>query len=530
MLKATSDAKITSMKNKALKHAVEVLTKRRNSAPITPKSYVKRIKSVLEKSEVAADVIAAGGCTDNVCVQWESFWESKVGKKEAKDLIVAYVSGIEPLNDIQKLIDLGVHPFNINVFKSDSNESNYVLESIRESKFTLLKVIHIPFEHYLESTPCIFDIIWFDTWEPLPSVNRTTLRTITNIFKYQRLSPIGILISNFAQPDVTDLAQLNSYSDLISNYLYSKVSLESENLEDGAISEGFNLKSCEDGNSFYYHIQNNFSDFYGQYITRQLFDIACFFSPMSRLSNTGAWDSLFCLKPIDIAKRFDGDNNDEDTDLYLDPNNNPIGWTMASLLAANTEDNFGIDEDSVKLRDTWHRELSGLPPASIDVQDIVEAYGVIRSQIDDTDLFAPEFHRLISKYRAMLSENTLCNATSSILGLDAIIAQFAYPSHYNVEETKRFFYTVSSAVPEKTTNMFLDVIVFDTCRYIHDWFDLSTKPDNLIAHELVYRFALDSLAKHIMRYNHDYLFTANIADINDEGFLGKLLSPRFHVK
>lgn len=63
-----------------------------------------------------------------------------------------------------------------------------------------------------------------------------------------------MLITNFALPDTSKQEQLNSYSDLVSNYLYSKRSLESGNLDwnldDGAIAKGFEPKGKRKVNLF----------------------------------------------------------------------------------------------------------------------------------------------------------------------------------------------------------------------------------------------------------------------------------------
>ncbi|MGY4298833.1 hypothetical protein ACVWXN_006928 [Bradyrhizobium sp. i1.4.4] len=81
----------------------------------------------------------------------------------------------------------------------------------------------------------------------------------------------------------------------------------------------------------------------------------------------------------------------------------------------------------------------------------------------------------------------------------------AYPTHCNVGEAKRFRYVAEG----KATTMFLDVLPFDECRYVYDWFSaLHLVPDdwNDLSAQLTFRFALDGIAKENRWYGDDFLF------------------------
>ncbi|WP_228764201.1 hypothetical protein, partial [Vibrio parahaemolyticus] len=70
---------------------------------------------------------------------------------------------------------------------------------------------------------------------------------------------------------------------------------------------------------------------------------------------------------------------------------------------------------------------------------------------------------------------------------------------------------------------------FDTCRYIYDWLpstELVEESFSNEGHQLAYRFALDGLAKHTIRYCNEYFYGANIVGWNHSGFTEKLLTPR----
>lgn len=118
-----------------------------------------------------------------------------------------------------------------------------------------------------------------------------------------------------------------------------------------------------------------------------------------------------------------------------------------------------------------------------------------------------------------------CDVPTEELAFYPILAQYMLPPIYNTSLTRRFSYVARG----KTTRMFLDIIPFDNCRYIFDWLPtphLVGGSFAFLSQQLVYRYALDALAKNCMRYNTEYLFGANVVGVNEDGFTEKLLSVR----
>jgi hypothetical protein len=106
-----------------------------------------------------------------------------------------------------------------------------------------------------------------------------------------------------------------------------------------------------------------------------------------------------------------------------------------------------------------------------------------------------------------------------------ILAQYMMPAIYNTAYTRRFSYIASG----KQTRMFLDIIPFDNCRYVFDWLPTAQLVGNsfqFLSQQLVFRFAIDALAKNCMRYNSEYLYGANVVGVNKPSFTEKLLSVR----
>ncbi|MCZ8091982.1 MAG: hypothetical protein O9331_00675, partial [Acidovorax sp.] len=488
----------------ALSHAVELLTTRRENAAVVPKSYVTRIQKTLSERKGTFDAYVAASCDEHLISEWEAFWLSKVGAKAPSDLTVAYLAGPEPLNDFRELVKLGVHPHNIFGFESETKEFNQALAAAKSSEFPLLKIIKMPLDRYLQAVPGVFDIIYFDACGPFPSPNQRTLRTVATIFRYQRLNPLSVLITNFAGPDSTNTALTRSFADLVSAYLYPRAFHESGdpkwNMKNGPVAYGLVPKDLGSDDSFFDIVLDDLPRYYGNFITRQLFDLGSFIVPLARLAsggNAGLWGTFFAKSPEEIARLAAGrktfDAEGYGGDYIVDSGMNALGWTFSALLDQNDAGDYPtVDSQSKSLAQTWVRELGGAPETK--VRDAIDAYFLLKN-LPDASLLKPVMQQLLNGYRYLQNMHMFCDVPTHELALFPVMAQFSFPYHYNVEETLRYRYVAEG----KSTEMFLDVIPFDTCRYIYDWLpstELVSESFNLTGHQLVYRFALDALLKH----------------------------------
>jgi hypothetical protein len=517
----------------ALSHAIEILTSRREFAAVVAKGYVAKVKQTLQERE-NRDAYVAGKCDAALIEEWENLRESRVGQKAPSDLTVAYLTGPEPLNDFRELVRLGVHPHNIFGFESEKKEFNLALLAAKASEFPLLKIIKMPFDRYLQAVPMTFDVIYFDACGPFPSTDQRTLRTVANIFRYQRLNPLSVLITNFAAPDEVNPPLRRAYADLITGYLYPRGMHESEdkdwNLTDGPIAHGMVPKDEGEDDSFFDAVLNDLPRYYGNYVTRQLFDLGSFIVPLTRLASGGSaslWNVFFTKSAEELGKlaklRSNFDAEGGGGNYIIDAELNALGWSFSALLNANEPGDYpAIDPLSTPLIQTWAREIGGSPDAS--ARDAVEAYYLLKDSRDKTQ-FQPAMANLITEYAYLKKMHMFCDMPSGELALFPVMAQFSFPYHYNVAETRRYRYRAEG----KSTDMFLDVIPFDACRYLYDWLpstELVSESFDFEGHQLVYRFALDALLKHSIRYNKEFVFGGHVVGVNNQGFTERLLMPR----
>ncbi|MEB1547623.1 hypothetical protein VDQ94_01685 [Xanthomonas campestris pv. campestris] len=525
-------------RRKALTHAVQLLTERRSKCAITPQNYVDRIKNDLSRLDRhPGDNYAATAMLESDIESWRHFWKDTVGELRLEQVTVAYLAGPEPENDLLTLIELGIRPENIWAFENHENTFDSAKASLRSLGLRGVKLMQIRIDDYFSSTPKRFDIIYIDACAPFPSHSAQTTRTIANIFKNSSLSSLGVLITNFSKPDETKAITIRDYGQLIANYLFPKGWLDcferhEETVTDGASESAYTLETDEENElemkSFVTYVADNFSDCYGSFITRMISDISSIISPAVRIFNSGLSDQLThqFTHAVEMGNlRSHGDVDEGGPELLSSPSNCSLLFTLvASNLIKDHENHLSLSNDQNKFNKRWANQLSGLGFEQITA---IEAITAFYSIAQDESLWSDHMKEL-KNYDYFGKMPHLCDAPTEQIAFYSNFAQLAYPAHNNVSETKRYRYTAEG----KTNEMYLDVMPFDECRYIYDWLPTAPFMDkdwDDRSRQLVFRAALDSLAKNNRWYQDDYLYGCHMVGINEKDFDAPTYSPRERI-
>ncbi len=123
----------------ALTTAVKALTELRQKASCVRNSYVREVYSYLTSQGTDYYKYFANQLEPSTIRLWENFHNSCVESKSAKDLKVCYLSGPEPENDFQILVNCGVNPYNIWAFESDNRVYNQAISAIKKCSLALTK-------------------------------------------------------------------------------------------------------------------------------------------------------------------------------------------------------------------------------------------------------------------------------------------------------------------------------------------------------------------------------------------------------
>ncbi|CAO3416982.1 hypothetical protein [Azospirillum argentinense] len=530
----------------SLKHAVELLTSRRSAAAIVPEKYVSKVRDELLKSDTHGYARAGRLCSDHDIESWQRFQVQSIGTREPRELTVAYFAGPEPSNDLQALLNLGLLPENIWAFESDASAISRGLSDLERLRLRGIKFTPTQFSQYIIGTPRRFDIIYVDACAPLPSNGQGTTRIISDIFRFSALSPLGVLITNFAKPDLSEDRDKKNFSHLIASYLYPKSFMESAKgrMIDGPIPQNFFMPSDvleeDDADSedfpfdkdkcFVDEVANNFEQHYGAFITRHLMDIASIVAPTTRLIDSGLWKILFSEKPIEAAKRahrfvkpnplfFSKDFNieeAEDVEMDGEAGNEASFYSLLRTLSECEAYGIGqrlslLDAETQKFERRWIDQLVGSQSIKLQPENVIAAFYAWRHDRS----FWSDAMRRISNFPFQRKMPLLCDVPTDEIGFYPAFAQLAYPAHANVREAKRFRYVAEG----KTTEMFTDVLVFDECRYVYDWLSaphlINGDWDN-VSTQLTFRFALDAIAKNCFRFSDDFLYGCHAVPISAE--------------
>ncbi|MCX7586357.1 class I SAM-dependent methyltransferase [Phenylobacterium sp. 58.2.17] len=538
-------------RRRSLTHAIELVTSRREAAAIVPADHVERVRQALLNSDTWGDTWAGDNCDPKDIASWRSFRAAAIGTRTPQEITVAYLAGPEPDNDLEVLLELGVRPENIWAFEVDKKIAAQGLDTLRDLKARGVKFIPASIEDYFIATPRRFDIIYFDACGPFPSRNSDTARVLATLFRHSALAPLGVLVSNFARPDINKSEELTRFSFLIGAYLYPKSFLESENggSVEGPEAYGFlfnpsaeltdEWSDSDPPADFLDEVKANFERYYGLFITRSIMDLATIVAPTARLLSGDLWKIAFdkdltaaiargrrlvifneeAFKSGDDEGDAGADHMDSDGDAIVHSDFNSLLWTLAACGYYAVDLNFGAPPTDAKtLFNPWRNALIGKPAGGgYPLEDLMAVYYAWRH---DPQLWSEAMRRIADfPYREEMP--FLCDVPTQELGFYPAFAQLAYPTHPNVRETRRFRYVAEG----KQTPMFMDVIAFDECRYVYDWLSaLHLTPEDWgdLSAQLTFRFALDGIAKDKRWMGDDFLYGCHVVGENADFPTGDL--------
>lgn len=328
MKKHYTESEKVKARNEALSFAISTLTTNRSKSSVARKSYVRDIKDHLFKKGTDYDREISSLLSESEILRWEAFYQSVIKTKNASELRIAYLSEPNLENDIEILVENGVLPENIWAFESDNKTyTNAIISALESSRFPFVKIYKGKIENYLKILPFKFDIIYLDFCSTIASDK--TLSVIRDIFYYQKLETLGVLITNFTFPNKENSKNLD-YRDnlnlLAAKYLYSKPFTELHENLGGGFTE---TPSCHgiDWEDFVQIVKQEEQTFYSQLITRILFDLPSVIIPYQRLATNESLINLF-------FKNFKKSSfhKDYEEDLMLIPNENPLVWGLRNSL------------------------------------------------------------------------------------------------------------------------------------------------------------------------------------------------------
>jgi hypothetical protein len=493
------------VRHSMIRDAVELLTTNRSSACCVKRTYVRNLYDYFIRQEESHEQTEVKKIDLTYIREWENMHTNDIGSKRACELSVCYLAGPEPENDFNEFVALGVLPQNIWAVESERGTYLEALHSIDSSDFMQPKLVKTSIERFFENTPKKFDIVYIDSCAPLIS-DQHALRCISSMFRYHRLESPGILLSNFANIDSSHPDDCKEYYDLISRYFYIKENQDATLINDNGI-----IKISGDFQQKYDEVASHFEQYYGDFITAMICDAGSITIPTLRFVNSTYLQNLTTTNPLSNYQYSFSDVNTI--------NNNTIYKYLAfnRLLEQKnfkTKGSARINKLSNELSACWNGfDLLACSKKLFDIR---------QNEID----LSPTLINAIDFFSRTENMYQFLDRPNKVLFFDSVINQFAYPMHYCSDNLKRLTYIA------KQTRMFMDLIVFDECRYIYDWIPAIHQIPNAFSNvswQYIFRFALDGLVKQRLNYNNEFFFQGSVVNKNTPGFEAQSMQKRMVI-
>ena len=284
-------------RSNVLRHAVRCLTTERSTSACVKRDHVARVWKQLHESGKAEKCFTGEErqSIEKAIGDWEASHGSQVLEKKAHQLIVCYLCGENPINDLEVLVDSGVLPQNVWGIERSVIKAEQAQNAINNSKgrgfhkAKLFKGDILAFFKWKEIKWKQFDIIYLDACGALPAANQETLKVVGRVFQLNKLASPGALITNYSFPpqemnsqEVVKEREMMNF--LVKEYLKYRLCnvLREDNLPE---------------NNAEYLSKRTDEDNYGDYVSYQVIDSAYLFIPAQKMLSSGRlWSRIFDSK------------------------------------------------------------------------------------------------------------------------------------------------------------------------------------------------------------------------------------------
>lgn len=494
------------IRHEVLMNSIDLLTNRRSNSSCVDRGYVRRVYDYFMGLDESKEQVETSLIDVSYINYWEKLYDSYIGYKRPEDLNVCYLSGPEPQNDFDELMNLGILPQNIWAFENSNTVYTAAIEQISGVGFPQPKIVKTPIEQFFRQTPKMFDIVYIDACGSVPS-NQHAMRCVATLAKYHRLISPGIVITNFSNYDVSKLDSINLNIKLIALYLLCKKQPNCQLVEVENKIYSSELQALEN------EIQKNVSEYYGEFLSDVIRDINSVFVPIQRFVNS-TYLSLLISDSEKIKRKKISLN-----EINLVKNNSLYKFLLiVKWINENSDDN----EYKSKMQ-SFIAEITGIDDYKI---DIIDSFDILFRLKSNSLLLKNEIKDIVAEIESSEEFYQFLDKPNSNLFFDLIVNQLSYPMHYNSQEHLCYMYTA------KKNEMFTDILVLDDCRYIYEWIPTIHQILNAFkdkSWQYVFRFALDGLVKQRIKYNNEFFYQGSVIHRTEKGFEEKEIKKRIKI-
>jgi hypothetical protein len=498
-------------RERVLLHAVECLTHYRSESPvITARQFTETLRHACDFLGKHCGMAAAQE-TLSYKEDFLTMHSRRIGTRSPDQLSVLFLAGPKPSQDVRVLVNLGVLPQNIWAIERDGKTFEKAVDDIRSSGYPV-KVYHGNLQEFFEVVPQQFDIVYFDSCKALFDGPPNTFSVLRELFLNQRLSPLSVLISNFAEANVDKKhaaewgKRIGVWSWWRDDYVLRDLGVKSGETDIPAElrevdSEEHFLNNCAANFPKYFEfVAANIPNYYSEFATRFIMEFAGLLLPWWRvIALPGANREYFRegqeLKDAKRAKMQNEETAEKELGPYKFDDSFPTFPRILELASTHLPTTDPMQQE------LFNHELHGTK-LSRAVRDVYFMRHLLDSNLNEYANHHPRAcsHTLATFFREFNwfdydvapDGNVLGTSPQVNLVTDLLLGLYGYPYHANVRKHLRFKYTA------RKTPMYSDLFVLDQARYFYDF--VPTLPvigtELEFGHQLVLRTCMDLISRH----------------------------------
>jgi len=453
--------------------------------------------------------------------KWKDFYKTHYKSKNTKELKVLYLSGPQPQNDLDILLNKGILPQNIWAIEGDKNLYKKGVNNLKENK-SLIKLHHGSLDEFFQLYPDVFDIIYFDACSPLLKTKKkeNPLFVLKEIFEKKRLTPLGSLITNFAE--IGD--NKKEWATILGTFY---ATLEDDNCPTELHNSNFNEvdERYVHLDEFITYIEENTEPYYSDFIRRFIPLLSTDILPVKQLVSFSKLSDKYFIKEQELLKVLHKKNETPDlsnitkenilekflrqTPLnFLSPTSYPtMNWV--DLLEKNLAENYSLN--------LFFNEKCN-PNSKIKLKHSVALLSLLKN-IENANSGWTTFSKevLNDKLQQVMELDFFdrdlritCDVPMKNLIAELIVGLYGFPYIENGEKHLSLKYKA------KETAMYSDVFIFDQARYMYDFLPtLELVPSffNNIFNQIIVRCCIDQINRKHRMINGNLFWASLIEDM-----------------
>lgn len=495
------------VRERIISASVKALTSERASSPVVP-------VDVFHKTiEYASRFLAEHGgiyVEDDLkphVANWVALHGSRVGTKKPSELQVLFLAGPDPTNDLMEFRKCGVSYENIWAIESDKDNFGKAVKAL-ERQGIRVKLHRGSLQTFFALVPQQFDIVYFDATAPLFGGEPNTINVIRELVLNQRLAPLSVLVTNFAEPN-KDGKSAAIWGKRLGTWAYANGTMDTWTEQFPEFVDG--------------HVLPQLPQVYGEFVTKFLIRFCSQLVPWWRAVALPGSKREYFSKEGKLAEAAQSAATTYEMfshELY------PLLRTV--LFASDYLDKGDMMSRLLFVESLESTKLGDAVKIVSLIRTFYEQHfdGVFCSTQHILDACSPELVKVLSSFQWFDQRHRMfCDTPLPNLITDLLLGLYGFPYHANVQKLQRFAYKA------KETVMFTDIIVLDQARYMYDL--LPTLPlfdtDFSLSQQLVLRVCMDALHRHCHYGCKDLFMGSALAEMGVEGFTVWLPSARESV-